>query len=581
MENITIFVQPSNKIYVDDYLKTLESLDFDKGRLHIFCDVALVDAPQKAAIRAFFDGRRQHYRAVVIEDGDSIAAPRRSVEYARATGCDYFVIGENIILHPRALRWLHDLNLEVVAPMLLSDSFYSNFHAYVDDNGYYKDGDNYYKILSRNMKGIHDVPVVNGCYLIRHDCLSHVAYEDGSARLAYVVFSDRLRKNRIPQYIDNTRNYGIILNHLNKDRNQIAQADLLNNKTFFLNLGKQGGKKCVICDIGWLSTYVLYELYYLMTLLHDEYGFDIINIRSINFDAAGIIADLNGYDVILIGYHHNVKVPLDLISAYKIYKIDDLTSYDKNFNEIVDFTIKNVDLVISPYAYVFHEHHRHENVLWVPVSCALEGCKGHETITFNPNPIPKLLVSGNVRFEYPFREYVAGLDNEHIDRLQHPGYGQFSDSSEAFVRTKYYQKLNEYLCSFSDALIFRYVLVKNFEIAAAGALLLTDKAIEREMNQLGFVDGQTCIFCDRDSFLEKLAWIVDPGNREEVDRIRLAGMNLVKARHMTKHRAAQINDLAMRCVEGRATLTPGDGKAAGSAAGTSGDDRAPAFETRA
>ena len=76
-----------------------------------------------------------------------------------------------------------------------------------------------------------------------------------------------------------------------------------------------------------------------------------------------------------------------------------------------------------------------------------------------------------------------------------------------------------------------------------GSLLLTDRAIEKEMNQLGFVDYETCVFCNRETFLDRVSWILDPGNREAVDKIRMVGMNLVREKHLTKHRAAQINNL--------------------------------------
>jgi hypothetical protein len=111
------------------------------------------------------------------------------------------------------------------------------------------------------------------------------------------------------------------------------------------------------------------------------------------------------------------------------------------------------------------------------------------------------------------------------------------------IRTNYYRKLNEYICCFSDALSFRYIVCKNFEIPSVGALLLTDRAIEREMNQLRFIDYETCIFCDRETFLDTVSWILDQRNREAVDNIRKADMNLVKQKHLTKHRAEQINNL--------------------------------------
>ena len=111
---------------------------------------------------------------------------------------------------------------------------------------------------------------------------------------------------------------------------------------------------------------------------------------------------------------------------------------------------------------------------------------------------------------------------------------------------KYYKKLNEYICCFTDALRFGYIVLKNFEIAATGSLLLTDKMVEKEMNELGFIDRKTCIFSEKETFLEKVDWILDQRNREEVDAIRHAGMKLVRERHMTRHRAAQVNMLAGR-----------------------------------
>ena len=83
---------------------------------------------------------------------------------------------------------------------------------------------------------------------------------------------------------------------------------------------------------------------------------------------------------------------------------------------------------------------------------------------------------------------------------------------------------SDYLCCFTDALKFRYIVMKNFEIAATGSLLLTDKAVEKEMNELGFVDHETCIFCERETFLEKADWILDPRNREAIGIPRRTGM---------------------------------------------------------
>jgi Glycosyl transferases group 1 len=349
-----------------------------------------------------------------------------------------------------------------------------------------------------------------------------------------------MRKNLIPQYIDNTFNYGLMVNYANATTEEIAELDVLNNKGFYLDVENQR-KKAIICDAEWLSTYVITEHLYLLELLQDVYNFQIINCKRLDVTNLDIVADLNRYDVLLVAYHVYARIPLHLVSAYKIFKIDDLEN-DPSYTELVRYYIKNSDMVISPYAYVFSKYYHHDNVQWVPYSCALEGLSDFPKLGFNINPIMKVLQSGHVNASYPFRQYVAALDHENVERLPHQGW-RHDSTSEAVVRIRYYEKLNEYICCFTDALSYRYIVLKNFEIAAVGSLLLTDRVIEKEMNQLGFVDYETCIFCDQETFLAKVSWILDNSNREKVDQIRRRGMDLVRQHHMTRHRALQIDNL--------------------------------------
>ncbi len=321
-------------------------------------------------------------------------------------------------------------------------------------------------------------------------------------------------------------------------------------------------KAAVICDIEWLSTFIANEHYYLVKLLQDQHGFDVINTHgfdflthqsdvikptAVDFSNVDMLRKLNSYDVLLIAYQGFVDLPLHLISAYKIFKIDDLVSYNREYDRIVNSLIKNSNIVIGPYAYEFHRYYKHNNVVWVPYSSALEGCKDSEQIDFNTVPMEKVLLTGSIAWDRPFRQYVASLKNEMIEVLQHPGYDKrYDENSQEIVGIKYYRKLSKYLCCFSDAHSYRYIHLKNFEIASVGSLLLTDKIIEAEMNELGFVDFETCIFCDQQTFLEKLSWIFDPKNRAVVDKIRRAGMELVREKHLTRHRALQINTLVSR-----------------------------------
>ena len=99
----------------------------------------------------------------------------------------------------------------VIAPMLVSNTRYSNYHTKVDINGYIMDEPMYDDLLYKRVKGQIAVPVVNGMYFIHHKLLPQISYTDGTNRDSYVILCDGLRKKGIPQYLDNRRTYGTIM----------------------------------------------------------------------------------------------------------------------------------------------------------------------------------------------------------------------------------------------------------------------------------------------------------------------------------------------------------------------------------
>jgi hypothetical protein len=95
--------------------------------------------------------------------------------------------------------------------MVSSNDPYSNFHAAVDENGYYKEVPHYHVLLHRRIRGIIEVPVVHCTYLVQADVISRLTYQDRSERHEYIVFSDVARVQEITQYLDNRSVYGYIL----------------------------------------------------------------------------------------------------------------------------------------------------------------------------------------------------------------------------------------------------------------------------------------------------------------------------------------------------------------------------------
>jgi glycosyltransferase involved in cell wall biosynthesis len=300
-----------------------------------------------------------------------------------------------------------------------------------------------------------------------------------------------------------------------------------------------GCRKAVVCDVQFLAGYICYEHYYLIKMLRDDYGFDIIDSKTTELTSTEAIRRLNTYDVLLIAYQGYVDIAVEQLSSRKIFRIDDLVNYHEGYEGLLQRLIGNADMIISPYAYTFHRHYNHRNVVWLPYSSDLEA---YGDIAFNEQPIPKVLVSGSVAWDRPFRQFAAGLKNDHVHVLPHPGYGRsYEGKRDEIVGARYLQELNKYLCCFTDAHKYRYMHPKNFEIASVGSLLLADRLIEKELNELGFVDDETCIFADEGNFLERVTWICDEANRAQVDGIRRAGMKLAKERHLTRHRAKELN----------------------------------------
>jgi hypothetical protein len=139
---------------------------------------------------------------------------------------------------------------------------------------------------------------------------------------------------------------------------------------------------------------------------------------------------------------------------------------------------------------------------------------------------PKILLSGSITNNYyPIRKYVSELNHPSIDRLPR---------GENITGENYINYLSEYLCCFTCCLTKEtpYIINKFFEIPASGSLLLAyDEWVKDGLKEIGFIDGENYISCNKDNILEKIEWICDDRNRNEVDRIRKNGNELVKNNH--------------------------------------------------
>nr|WIL05055.1 glycosyltransferase family 2 [Pithovirus mammoth] len=135
---------------------------------------------------------------------------QESIEWARNRDGHYFVVDCDNFIAPETLERMYWSNLPVVGPFLPSETLYANYHFKVDPRGYYADHPQYKSIYFREVKGLIEVDVIHCTYFIRKEVLSEIVYDDDSSRHEYVIFSDNLRKKKIPQYIDNRHDYGFL-----------------------------------------------------------------------------------------------------------------------------------------------------------------------------------------------------------------------------------------------------------------------------------------------------------------------------------------------------------------------------------
>jgi hypothetical protein len=293
-------------------------------------------------------------------------------------------------------------------------------------------------------------------------------------------------------------------------------------------------KYIILAD--WLLTFIDMTVYTLCQNL-EKHEWKIILLSQIDIEKLKsekciiLCVTLNGFDISQLKCD-NVKL---------LYFLCDLHPYD----QIKDKCIDNTDIIIGCFTYLFPQWKDTFKSIMDKPAYWLQGCsiKNYfDNINFNENPKKKIFVSGYNNDTYPFRNYMFNLsiENDNIETLNHPSYS--NNRAHNIVHQPYYEKLNEYLCCFTDALSWNYIVSKVFEITAVGSLLLVQDSIEEQLNKLEYFDGINCIMCNQDNVSSKIEWILDEKNREEVDNIRMEGMILTREKHNSEVKAKLFND---------------------------------------
>lgn len=216
------------------YLRCIEALDYPKSAIVLYIRTNNNTDRTREILSDWVERVQTQYAHIEMDDRDvpqrverfavhewnperfKVLAEirQRSLDQALAHGCAYYFTADvDNFLRPCALRELLALGLPIVAPLLRSvdgGSRYSNYHADIDANGYFRDCPQYEWILGQQLSGVIELPVVHCTYLIRSDVIPSLRYDDGSGRYEYVVFSHSARLAGVPQYLDNRQVYGYL-----------------------------------------------------------------------------------------------------------------------------------------------------------------------------------------------------------------------------------------------------------------------------------------------------------------------------------------------------------------------------------
>jgi len=294
----------------------------------------------------------------------------------------------------------------------------------------------------------------------------------------------------------------------------------------------------IIIYVDWIETYLTLE-HFMFAKELEKYGWTLIKLSEIK------VNELKKHKSIIlcITYDSFDVSELKCENVKIIYKIDDLYPYKDIRKKCID----NADIIIGPYQYLFNSKNiikmypsiiNKENY-HIPYSAV---SSFYENIEFNKNPKEKIFVSGNISEVYPLRTFIFKNMKKYIETLNHPGYNN-NNRNHKIINKEYYKKLSEYLCCFTDASAYNYILLKTFEICSVGSLLLCEDSISNELSSLGFNDNINYISCNKQNFESKINWILDKKNRNQVDEIRINGMKLIREFHNTNNRAKYLNNI--------------------------------------
>ncbi|GMF58377.1 unnamed protein product [Phytophthora fragariaefolia] len=319
-----------------------------------------------------------------------------------------------------------------------------------------------------------------------------------------------------------------------------------------------GRKFLVGCTSHWKG-YVLRSFLSLFEELKGEHGWEDLDTSK---NPMKVIYDMDRKRApsVMLFCLNSFYYPMALLQEYKAYFHelralgtiiavwnDDLHYYDQ-FNPITlrDEILTKVDVLVGTYAYFMDDYFAKitDSVSErdLPVTVWLPHSSGPDFVnaSFNEYPINKIILSGKLGSNwYPLRHWLGIYQQDHrdiMDVYQHSGY-YVADNQSAI----YASYLRSYRTAITTTLIFQYVIAKIFEIPSTGALLAVNRDVVPLLAVLGMNEGEHYVGFDRRDPEAIVWWVNDPRNWAEIDRIRRAGMELVREQHLVTNRVKALD----------------------------------------
>lgn len=197
----------------------------------------------------------------------------------------------------------------------------------------------------------------------------------------------------------------------------------------------------------------------------------------------------------------------------------------------------DIDLIFSFYRDTFHEFFPElsHKFRWLPNYVNIDEFKDYHL----EKEIDFLLMGAVDDYIYPLRSKIAKEMNGYPGFIhhEHPGYKNYNENEEAksLVGKYFAMEINKAKMFFTDASRYNFPVAKYFEVPACNTLLLASGS--KELEDLGFIDGETFVEINQDNFLEKALYYLK--NKKERKKIAKRGYEMVRKKHSSTQRAQE------------------------------------------